>query len=154
MVVTSRLSFSPPLLISDFFKFLCDHLYQSFIATSKALGKTPFFQLAVAYSFIPNYMANHTCFTCKPYIYVHSFLTWSGLKLVLPQAFYYLALGFSHHLLLKTCGKLHREMSALGNYLVAVLPEHLSTLQASKCLSLQHPCERGKCCNAICEVEG
>lgn len=68
--------------------------------------------------------------------------------------FLLLGFGILSSLLLKTCGKLHREMSALGNYLVAVLPEHLSTLQASKYLSLQHPCERGKCCNAIREVGG
>lgn len=136
-----------------FFFFLSNHLYQSFLTTSKALEKTLFFSLQ-------HHITLHlltwqtTRFTLKPYIYIHSFLRQSDLKLFLQQAFYCLALGFSHQLLLKRWGKLHREMSILGNSLVATSPEHLSTLQASKHLSLQHPSDKEKCCNAICEVGG
>lgn len=33
----------------------------------------------------------------------------------------------------KRCGKLHSKMSVLGNYLVVISPELMSTLQPSKC---------------------
>lgn len=82
-------------------------------------------------------------------MHIHSFLRQSDLKLFLQQAPYCLALGFSHQLLLKRYGKLPREMSWV--IMFALSPEHLSILQASKCLSLLHLCGGGKCCNAIWE---